>query len=112
MAAHYALDLNAVINPARGWYGGALTPLQLAEVARREGLDFFAITDHNTVDAYPEFASHSASRLGPQPDLCIIPGIEITYPNGHYNVFGLAGPAPWQEAVTHGPTVIKPAEAE
>lgn len=114
-ASRYALDLTRIINPNAGWYGGdfhththhsdgTLTPPELAALARREGMDFLTITDHNTLDAYPHF--------GTQDDLCIIPGIEVTYPTGHYNVFGLARPARWQEKVTNGPTVIKPFEAQ
>jgi hypothetical protein len=112
---YHALDLYHVYNPNPGWYGGdfhmhthhsdgALTPPELAAVARREGMDFITITDHNTLAAYPNF--------GPHDDLCIIPGVEVTYSTGHYNVFGLTQPAPWQAAVTQGPTVIKPAEAD
>jgi hypothetical protein len=109
-----ALDLYHTYNPSPGWYGGdfhahthhsdgALTPPELAALARREGLDFLTITDHNTLSAYPNF--------GPQDDLCIIPGIEVTYAAGHYNVFGVNQPAAWQEYVTNGPTVIRHGEA-
>ena len=104
-----ALDLYHVTNPAAGWYGGdfhmhthhsdgELTPPQLAELARREGMDFLTITDHNTLDAYPHF--------GTQDGLCIIPGLEVTYRAGHYNVFGITQPERWQEKVTQGPTFL------
>jgi hypothetical protein len=115
MPNRFALDLAHVVNPNPGWYGGdfhahthhsdgALTSPELAEQARREGMDFLAITDHNTLAAYPHF--------GPPAGLCVIPGLEVTYAAGHYNVFGLMQPAPWQEAVTQGPTVINPIEAD
>lgn len=105
----YALDLYHVIKPAPGWFGGdfhththhsdgVLTAPELAALAQREGLDFLTITDHNTLAAYPHF--------GAQPDLCIIPGLEVTYTAGHYNVFGLTHAATWQRDVTHGPTSI------
>ncbi len=83
---------------------GALTPPELAALARREGMDFLTITDHNTLTAYPHF--------GADADLCIIPGLEVTYSAGHYNVFGLTQPAPWQAAVTQGPTSINHVEAD
>ncbi len=109
------LDLYHVFKANPGWYGGdfhththhsdgALTPPELAALARREGMDFLTITDHNTLAAYPHFGAHE--------DLCIIPGLEVTYSAGHYNVFGLAHPAPWQETVTHGPIVINPVASD
>lgn len=115
MSDPFALDLTHVVNPNPGWYSGdfhththhsdgALTPTELAALARREGMDFLTITDHNTLAAYPHF--------GTPDDLCIIPGLEVTYAAGHYNVFGLAQPAPWQQHVTQGPIVINHAEAQ
>ena len=105
----HALELTRVFNPNPGWYGGdfhmhthhsdgTLTPPELAALARREGMDFMVITDHNTLAAYPHF--------GAQDTLCIIPGLEVTYAAGHYNVLGVTQSAPWQAAVTNGPTVI------
>ena len=105
----HALDLDLVINPIPGWYGGdfhmhthhsdgALTPPALAALARHEGMDFLTITDHNTLAAYPHFGAHDA--------LCIIPGVEVTYAAGHYNVFGLTQAAPWQAAVIKDPIAI------
>lgn len=114
MLNSFALDLARVVNPNPGWYGGdfhahthhsdgALTPQELAATARREGMDFFVITDHNGLGAYPHFGAFD--------DLCIIPGLEVTYQAGHYNVFGLTQPAQWQQPVTQGPTVINHVEA-
>lgn len=60
---------------------GVLTPVQLVEHAKRQGLDFFAITDHNTW-TYPDVAE--ADRHG---DVAIIPGVEVTMPFGHFNAF-------------------------
>ena len=111
----YTLDLYHVYKAAPGWYGGdfhththhsdgALTPPELAALARREGMDFLTITDHNTLTAYPHF--------GAQDELCIIPGVEVTYSAGHYNVFGLTQFAEWQTRVTHGPTFINHVEAD
>lgn len=92
------LSMSNILKPGAGWYRGEFhahtnfsdgyyPPPELAELARAEGLDFFAITDHNTVDAYPKF--------GDVPDVLIIPGIEITMKEGHYNIFGLEGEFDW-----------------
>jgi hypothetical protein len=56
-----------------------LAPAELMALARAEGLDFFAITDHNTTAAYDRFPD----------DLLVIPGMEVTYKRGHYNVLGV-----------------------
>ena len=85
-------NLDPVIQACPGWYrgdfhahtqysDGALTPHELLDAARNAGLDFFAITDHNTIDALPHF--------GNPDDILVIPGMEVTLPHGHYNVFGL-----------------------
>lgn len=55
---------------------------ELAAAARRRGLDFLAITDHNTVSHHAHLAAHSG------PDLCLIPGQEVTTYYGHANVWG------------------------
>ena len=98
-----SLSLTQVFNPRPGWYrgdfhahtnfsDGALPPPQLLELAKAEGLDFFAITDHNTIQAYPHF--------GETHGLLIIPGIEATYKNGHFNIFGVQGEPDWLAQVT------------
>ena len=92
------LSLSKVLNARAGWYRGDFhvhtnfsdgfhSPAELVEVARSEGLDFLVITDHNTVEAYP--------RFGKVSDILIIPGIEITLKEGHFNVFGLEGEFDW-----------------
>jgi len=104
-----SLSLHRVLKQAPGWYqgdfhchtnhsDGELTPQQLLDVARAEGMDFFAITDHNTLDAYPGF--------GEPDDVCVIPGLEITFDQGHYNVFGITQREAWMEPVTQGPTAL------
>lgn len=57
---------------------GVLPPDRFIAEAEREELDFFAITDHNTW-SFPAF-EHSEHVL-------VIPGIEVTMPYGHFNVF-------------------------
>jgi len=51
--------------------------------ARKRGLDFLAVTDHNTVSHFPEI--REINRDGG----LVIPGEEITTYRGHANVWGL-----------------------
>ncbi len=99
------LSLSTVHRNAAGWFrgdfhchtnhsDGVLLPPELLALARTEGLDFFAMTDHNGVDAYGGF--------GDQDGFLIIPGIEVTYKEGHFNVFGLADGAAWVEELRAG----------
>ncbi len=80
--------------PGAGWYRGDLqchtfhsdatgAPENLAETARREGLDFLAVTDHNTVTAQGAYFNAASS-----PDLIFLPAYEFTTEFGHANVFG------------------------
>jgi hypothetical protein len=73
------------------WYRGDLlrastatarTPSKIVEY-RRIGLDYFALTDHNTISHWDELA-----RLNDRAPL-LIPGEEITMYGGHANVWGL-----------------------
>jgi hypothetical protein len=99
-------SLLPVLNPQPGWYRGDLhmhtahsdasctsqsgtrvpCPLFLtAQAASERGLDFVAITDHNTVSHL-----HDIRGLQPYYDrLLMIPGMEITTFQGHVNAFGL-----------------------
>jgi hypothetical protein len=63
---------------------GALTVPELAALAAGAGLDFLAVTDHNTV-------SHHA-ELGAGNGILLIPGQEVTTDRGHANAFGRV---PW-----------------
>ena len=99
------LSMTRVFNPEPGWYrgdfhchthhsDGVLAPAELLALARAEGLDFFTITDHNTCAAYDLFPE----------ELLVIPGIEVTYKRGHYNVLGVdpAAGAGWLAQVGRG----------
>jgi hypothetical protein len=98
-----------ILRPEAGWYRGDLhmhtahsdgscssrhqqrvpCPLFLTvETASERGLDFIAITDHNTV-------SHADAMRELQPyfdDVLLIPGREVTTFQGHANVFGTVAP--------------------
>jgi len=77
-----------------GWYRGELhchtyhsdgdsSPEAVVEAARALGLDFLAITDHNSL-------SHLAALAQLDPSgLALIPGCEVTTYKGHWNVWGL-----------------------
>ncbi|WP_234121575.1 CehA/McbA family metallohydrolase [Clostridium hydrogenum] len=56
---------------------GKLSPSELMEVAKKQNLDFFVITDHNII------------QTGfPESEVLVIPGIEITSFKGHFNALG------------------------
>lgn len=78
------------------WYRGDLhahsehsdgqnTVEEIVEYTRRIGLDYFALTDHNTISHWDELA-----RLNDRAPL-LIAGEEITMYGGHANVWGLDG---------------------
>jgi predicted metal-dependent phosphoesterase TrpH len=55
----------------------------LVSTARAQGLDFVAVTEHNTVSHLLEIGAF------PGEDLLLIPGMEITTDRGHANVWGI-----------------------
>ena len=61
---------------------GKGSPAYLASKARALGLDFLAITDHNTVSHHAALAELSDEQL------LLIPGQEVTTYYGHMNVWG------------------------
>jgi len=83
---------------------GALTVPELACFAIGRGLDFIAITDHNTVSHHAELAAASR-RYG----ITLIPGQEVTTAQGHAGVLGDTGwidfrgsPDDWLDAAERG----------
>src|SRR5216684_297431 len=65
---------------------GAQTVPELARFASLRGLDFIAITDHNTVSHHAELPG-AAARYG----ITLIPGQEITTEEGHAGALGDVG---------------------
>lgn len=61
---------------------GSLSDLLAA--ARAQGLDFLAVTEHNTISHLVEMA---ARPMPPSP--VVIPAVEITTYHGHANAFGI-----------------------
>jgi PHP domain len=65
---------------------GGHTVAELAHKAAQAGLDFIAVTDHNTISHHPELPAASA-RYG----LALIPGQEVTTAGGHAGALGDIG---------------------
>jgi hypothetical protein len=65
---------------------GSLSIDELAALAALSGLDFLAVTDHNTVSHHPHLAA-AGSRHG----VTLVPGQEVTTDRGHANAFGDIG---------------------
>jgi len=63
-----------------GWYSVDA----LIERARQDRLDFIFVTDHNSM------ASNAFLRS--TPDLTVLPGVELTYYDGHANLLGVERP--------------------
>jgi len=65
---------------------GVLTVSELAVLAVERGLDFIAITDHNTISHHRELPA-AASRYG----ITLVPGQEVTTDYGHAGALGDIG---------------------
>jgi hypothetical protein len=65
---------------------GVLTVPELARLAAGRGLDFVAITDHNTISHHAELATTSAVH-----GITLLPGQEVTTPGGHAGALGDVG---------------------
>ena len=65
---------------------GDHTIAQLAAAATDRGLDFLAVTDHNTVSHHPHLPG-----VGAAYDIALLPGQEVTTRRGHANAFGDIG---------------------
>jgi hypothetical protein len=91
--------MNKIYNPQPGWYRGDFhahttvspdglhSPAEFVALARDQGLDFVAITDHNKIGAW--------EQLSHPPEILVLPGLEVTLHEGHWNVFPIAGPLAW-----------------
>jgi hypothetical protein len=99
-------SFSKILTSKPGWYRGDFhvhthasldgfySPTTIAEMAKAEGLDFIAITDHNTIAGF--------SDLSQDLDFLVIPGIEVTLDEGHFNVFGMDGWCDWMDGVSMG----------
>lgn len=62
---------------------GSLSIRQLAAEAARNGLDFLAVTDHNTTSHHPHLEGVSGEY-----GIALLPGQEVTTARGHANAYG------------------------
>jgi hypothetical protein len=79
---------------------GVMTVPELARFAAGRGMEFIAITDHNTVSHHAELPAAAAAHA-----ITLLPGQEVTADAGHANAFGDVGwidfrtpPDDWLEA--------------
>ena len=86
----------STVRQEAGWYRGDLHSHthhsdargslgDLVTAAKSRGLDFLAVTDHNTISHHRYLADESSSEL------LLIPGQEVTTYRGHANVWGSDG---------------------
>jgi hypothetical protein len=62
---------------------GVLTVPELARFAASRGLDFLAVTDHNTISHHRELPAAAAGN-----QIVLVPGQEVTTERGHANALG------------------------
>jgi predicted metal-dependent phosphoesterase TrpH len=78
------------------WYSadGVSSPEELIASARSKGLHGFAITDHNTCDAYHYMVDHGLARTDglPVDGFLVIPGVEVSTAAGHLLCIGTVLP--------------------
>jgi PHP domain len=65
---------------------GVMTVPELARFAASRGLDFIAVTDHNTISHHAELAAAAAAH-----NITLVPGQEVTTSAGHANALGAMG---------------------
>jgi len=105
-AGWYRGDFHAHTAHSDGSCGpeGARLPcptVHTAEAARDAGLDFVAITDHNTITQLADIRALQADFR----ETLLIPGTEITTFNGHANVIGNASFVEFQLGTPRLPTL-------
>lgn len=82
---------------------GRLSPDEVVALARSKGLDFLALTDHNTI------ASQRALAACSDPGLILLRGFEVTTFKGHFNTWGvpdwidfrIGSPDEMEQAIQH-----------
>ncbi len=78
------------------WYSGdgVSSPEALIASARAKGLHGFAITDHNTCDAFHHMVAHGLARTDGTPvdGFLVIPGVEVSTAEGHLLCIGTVLP--------------------
>ncbi|MFR4344407.1 CehA/McbA family metallohydrolase [Alistipes putredinis] len=93
------------LNDKPGWYriaphvhtvhsDGRLTPAEVIALGKASGLDGIVSTDHNTTSALLHWGEVQ------DPEFLVINGMEVTYGQGHWNIFGL-DPHAWIDFRIH-----------
>lgn len=82
----YRGDLHMHTHHSDGWWSVA----DLWRAVRERGLDFFMLTDHNTLSGQAEVAALATGNVLP------IPGIEVTMRHGHLLALGVETPIDWR----------------
>ncbi|MBB6218820.1 putative metal-dependent phosphoesterase TrpH [Anaerosolibacter carboniphilus] len=88
-----------ILIPEENWYKGDLhihsiesdgreQVREIIQEARDVGLDFIAITDHNTISPWQYFKRYK--------DILLIPGVELSTHDGHANAIGLEDWVDWR----------------
>lgn len=75
---------------------GTLTPEEIIKLASTIGLRGLSITDHDTIDAYPD-----AVPIAEQVGIALLPGIEFSASHRGKSVHILAYSFPWNSSVIH-----------
>ncbi len=87
----FSIDLHC-----HSWFSGdgVSSPEALVKAAKAKGLQGFAITDHNTCDAYHYYVDHGLARADGQPvdGFLILPGVEVSTADGHLLCLGAVLP--------------------
>jgi len=87
----YHIDLHC-----HSWFSadGVSSPEEMIASARSKGLHGFAITDHNTCDAYHYMVDKGLARRDGQPvdGFLILPGVEVSTADGHLLCIGTVVP--------------------
>lgn len=73
---------------------GRLTPAEVIALGKASGLDGIVSTDHNTTSALLHWGEVQ------DPEFLVINGMEVTYGQGHWNIFGL-DPHAWIDFRIH-----------
>ncbi|MEM7346939.1 MAG: CehA/McbA family metallohydrolase [Chloroflexota bacterium] len=91
--------MSKIYNPNPNWYRGDFhahtlvspdghhPPDEFAALAKAEGLDFVSMTDHNLIGGWDQVMED----IG----ILVMPGVEVTFFEGHWNVFPINGEESW-----------------
>jgi hypothetical protein len=109
-ACYYQLEIGWRTSEGRWYRGelhahtthsdGALPPRELLDAAAQAGLDFIAVTDHNTITALDATSQEPATARAGLP--IVIPGLELTTFYGHAVALGVREYIPWHKAEIDG----------